>query len=57
MQPEHFEHDTVTRELDHSDVLTREQLADLADPDKQAEYLRAYLEQLARQACPGCGDS
>jgi hypothetical protein len=24
--------------------------------EKQAEYRRAYLEQLKRIACPGCGD-
>lgn len=30
----------------------------LSDEDlaKQEEYRRAYLEQLRRQSCPGCGD-
>lgn len=33
-----------------------EQRAALADPTKQEAYRKAYLEQLRRQNCPGCGD-
>ncbi len=29
---------------------------DLNAEQLQAEYRRAYLEQLRRQACPGCGE-
>lgn len=36
--------------------LTTEQLADLQSPATQQAYRRAYLEQLRRQSCPGCGD-
>lgn len=36
--------------------LSVQQLADLTDAGKQAEYRRAYHLQLQRQACPGCGD-
>lgn len=36
--------------------LSAQQLADLNDAGKQAEYHQAYLLQLQRQACPGCGD-
>lgn len=32
-------------------TLTEEQLA-----TQQEEYRKAYLEQLRRQSCPGCGD-
>ena len=31
-------------------------LADLANQQTQDEYRRAYLQQLRRRACPGCGD-
>lgn len=37
--------------------LTNEQLAELSDQDKQAEYRREYLAQLQRRACPGCGET
>ncbi len=36
--------------------LSAQQLADLNDAGKQAEYHQAYLLQLQRQACTGCGD-
>ncbi len=36
--------------------LDSKDLAHLADPQTQEEYRRAYLEQLRRRACPGCGD-
>jgi hypothetical protein len=36
--------------------LTQEQLADLANPDRQRELRAAYLLQLKRLACPGCGE-
>jgi hypothetical protein len=29
----------------------------LDDEQLQAEYRKAYIEQLRRQSCPGCGDS
>ena len=37
--------------------LTNEQLAELHDQEKQAEYRREYLAQLQRRACPGCGET
>lgn len=37
--------------------LTQSDLAQLSDPDKQAEYRREYLAQLRQRACPGCGES
>ena len=36
---------------------TPEQLADLSNEVQQAEYRRAYLEQLRRMSCPGCGEN
>ena len=33
-----------------------EELADLSNEAQQAEYRRAYLEQLGRMSCPGCGE-
>ena len=36
--------------------LDSKDLADLADPKTQEEYRQAFLEQLRRRACPGCGD-
>ena len=39
-----------------TESLTRQQLADLCDSQKQELYHRAYLIQQARLACPGCGD-
>jgi hypothetical protein len=38
------------------ETLSDQQRNDLADPAKQADYLRAYAQQLGRRACPGCGD-
>jgi hypothetical protein len=35
---------------------TPEQLADVSTDAQQAEYRRAYLEQLRRMSCPGCGE-
>lgn len=36
--------------------LTERELLDLADDSTQNKYRAAYLEQLRRRACPGCGD-
>ena len=36
--------------------LSAAQLADLADVEKQAEYLRQFWLQQQRRACPECGD-
>lgn len=36
--------------------LTPEQLAELQDAARQAEYQRQFQIQQARRACPGCGD-
>ena len=57
MQPEHHQLGPIACQEDRDDVLTPQQRADLADREKQAEYLRAYRQQLDRQACPDCGDS
>ena len=35
---------------------TPEQLADLSNEAQQADYRQAYLEQLRRMSCPGCGE-
>jgi len=37
-------------------ALTAEQLAELTDEGKQAEYQRQFSLQQQRRACPGCGD-
>ena len=42
--------------VSETEHLTRQQLADLCDSQKQELYHRAYLIQQARLACPGCGD-
>ena len=42
---------------DETVSLTNEQLAELNDQEKQAEYRREYLAQLRRRACPGCGET
>lgn len=31
-------------------------LADLQNAERQADYRKAYLEQLRRMSCPGCGE-
>ncbi len=36
--------------------LTPEQLAELQDAARQAEYQQQFQIQQARRACPGCGD-
>lgn len=36
--------------------LSQEQLRQLADAEKQAEYLKAFIAQERRRACPGCGE-
>ncbi|MEX2171071.1 MAG: hypothetical protein WD851_17260 [Pirellulales bacterium] len=40
-----------------NESLESAELAQLTDPEKQAEYRREYLAQLKRRACPGCGES
>lgn len=45
------------RPMDGTVDLTNEQLAELNDQKKQAEYRREYLAQLRRRACPGCGET
>lgn len=47
--------DHVADNLSHAE-LTDQQLADLGNPDKQHQYREAYLQQLKRLHCPGCGD-
>jgi hypothetical protein len=37
-------------------ILSPDQITDLDDEVKQAEYRRAYQRQLDRRACPGCGE-
>jgi len=39
-----------------SEGLTEEQIADLVNPDRQQEFRAAYLLQLKRLGCHGCGD-
>lgn len=57
MQPELHQLVPTAHQEDHDAALTPKQCADLADQLKQAEYRRAYQQQLDRQACPGCGES
>ena len=40
-----------------SQELTDKERAELADAQKQAEYRRAYFDQLRKLQCPGCGDT
>ena len=37
-------------------ALSEKDLQDLADPEKQAEYRKAFAEQMRQRSCPGCGD-
>ena len=53
--PEQNESGNASGAIDHNG-LTAEQLADLANPATQENYRRAYLLQIQRQSCPGCGD-
>ena len=39
-----------------SEGLTEEQIADLTNPDRQRDFRAAYLLQLKRLGCHGCGD-
>lgn len=39
-----------------AELLSPEQLAELQDAERQAEYQRLFLIQQSRRACPGCGD-
>lgn len=39
-----------------SEGLTEEQIADLLSPDRQRDFRAAYLLQLKRLGCHGCGD-
>jgi hypothetical protein len=39
-----------------AEPLSPEQLAELQDAERQAEYQRQFLIQQSRRACPGCGD-
>ena len=32
------------------------ELSDLENPEKQEEYRKAFIEQMKRRACRGCGD-
>lgn len=45
-----------TREPQESTDLTTAQLSNLADADKQTEYLRQFHLQMKRRECPGCGE-
>ena len=45
----------ATRRVNGQKVTTQ-QLADFENFTLQEEYRRAYLLQLKRQSCPGCGD-
>ncbi len=47
--------DTAAAEGLSPSLSEREHL-DLADASTQAKYRAAYLEQLRRRACPGCGE-
>ena len=39
-----------------AEPLSAEQLVELQDAERQAEYQRQFLIQQSRRACPGCGD-
>lgn len=39
-----------------AEPLSTEQLAELQDAERQADYQRQFLIQQSRRACPGCGD-
>lgn len=60
MAQEHPDHSPTAGHQEANDGtalnLTAQQLADLGDEETQAEYRRAYIQQLQQRACPGCGD-
>ena len=60
MSHDHFGDSRDTKAHEATDFsafnLAARQLADLGDEETQAEYRRAYLQQLQQRACPGCGD-
>jgi hypothetical protein len=37
-------------------ALTQEQLEQLSDPEKQAEFWKAFIAQERRRSCPSCGE-
>ena len=50
--------DALTPEqIKAADALAPEQTQQLADAELQEKYRQAYLEQIRRQSCPGCGDT
>jgi hypothetical protein len=55
LSPKHDSSESPT--TDGNASLTNEQLAEISDQEKQAEYRREYLAQLQRRACPGCGET
>ena len=44
-------------ETSRTDSTANVEQVELADAETQAKYRAAYLEQLRRRSCPGCGDS
>ena len=56
MPPELHQLVFTANQENHDAALTPQQCADLTDELKQAEYRRAYQQQLDRQVCPGCGE-
>ncbi len=50
--------DAMTPEQSNvADALTPKQTQQLSDEELQEQYRQAYLEQIRRQSCPGCGDT
>jgi hypothetical protein len=48
--------DPTELQLPVRESLSAEQLAELQDSERQAEFQRQFLIQQSRRACPGCGD-
>ena len=44
-------------QLNAGDTLTPKQTQQLTDAELQEKYRQAYLKQIRRQSCPGCGDT
>ncbi|QDV43813.1 hypothetical protein Enr13x_36730 [Stieleria neptunia] len=46
-----------TKPTNELDSLTKEERAQLSDESIQKAHLEAYMEQMRRRNCPGCGET
>jgi hypothetical protein len=58
MEKELLNHEsTETQPQQNAEIEMQAAPAVLQDEQLQAKYRQAYLEQIRRQSCPGCGES